>query len=332
MLKLILSRLGQGVVVLLTVSVLTFALLAAAGGDALTAMRSDPLVSEQTIESLRRIYGLEEPLALRYVRWLARVVRGDLGYSFFFHTPVSDILWARLLNTLLLASVALLLAWTVALALGQWAARRRGSWVDRLSGALVLLAASTPRLVLALFALVIAARTTAHTAGPEATAVAGQNISRLLWPAVVLAVPLVSLFLAQTREGVRAALAEDYVQVARAKGLPERVVIMRHALRAALNPLITIFGYSLGSAISGSVIVETVLGWPGLGQLSVIAVRSRDVPLLMAVVLITSTAVLVGNLLADVLQRINDPRLRDEDERPRAASAANVSVSTTPAA
>ena len=103
------------------------------------------------------------------------------------------------------------------------------------------------------------------------------------------------------------------MQVARAKGLTERAVILRHALRAALNPLITIFGYSLGGTISGSVIVETVLGWPGLGQLSVVAVRSRDVPLLMGVVLVTSTAVLAGNLVADILLRFNDPRLRRED-------------------
>jgi peptide/nickel transport system permease protein len=106
------------------------------------------------------------------------------------------------------------------------------------------------------------------------------------------------------------ALAQDFVQVARAKGLPERTVIMRHALRDALNPLITLFGYAFGSVVSGSVIVETVLGWPGLGALSVNAVRYRDVPLLMGVVMITATAVLAGNLLADILLRLNDPRLR----------------------
>jgi peptide/nickel transport system permease protein len=321
----------QGALVLLIVSALTFALLAAAGGDALTALRNDPLVKAETVEQLRRVYGLDEPLPVRYARWLGNVARRDLGESFFYHAPVSKILWPRLLNTLLLAGVALGLASAFSLALGSWAARRSGSLVDRLCGALILLAASTPRLVLALAALVFAARTSLFSAGAGASVASSGGAARVLLPALVLAVPLVALFLAQTREGVGAALREDFVRVARAKGLPERVVVLRHAMRAALNPLITIFGYSLGYTISGSVIVETVLGWPGLGHLSVVAVRSRDVPLLMGVVLTTATAVLLGNLLADILLRANDPRLRDDEQRPpalvsslRAANTPNV--------
>ncbi|MGH9903863.1 MAG: ABC transporter permease, partial [Pyrinomonadaceae bacterium] len=306
MLRLILSRLLQGVVVILVVSVLTFALLAAAGGDALTAVANDPLVTEQTLESLRRIYGLDRPVHVRYARWLAGVARGDLGHSFSYHAPVSGILWPRLLNTIILTSVALALAWAFSLGLGSWAARRAGTWVDRLCGLVILLAASTPRIVLALVALVFAAQTALFSVSPTTEGGAGAPaggaaLARLLLPALVLAVPLVALFLAQTREGVGAALREEFVQVARAKGLSERVVVLRHALRAALNPLITIFGYSLGGAFSGSVIVETVLGWPGLGSLSVEAAAHRDVPLLMAVVMLTATAVLLGNLVADIL-------------------------------
>jgi peptide/nickel transport system permease protein len=134
-----------------------------------------------------------------------------------------------------------------------------------------------------------------------------------IWlPALVLSVPLLALFLAQTRECVTMALAQDHVQVARAKGLPEHSVLLRHVLRPALNPLISIFGFSLGGILSGSVIVEQVLDWPGLGQLSVVAVQSRDVPLLLGVVSVAATAVLLSNLLADLLLRWNDPRLRDE--------------------
>jgi peptide/nickel transport system permease protein len=136
---------------------------------------------------------------------------------------------------------------------------------------------------------------------------------RIVPPAVVLCLPLVALFLAQTREGLSEALSRDFVRVARAKGLSERAVIMRHALRDALNPLITLFGYSFGSVVSGSVIVETVLGWSGLGSLSVRAVLTRDVPLLMGVVMVTATAVLVGNLLADIMLRLNEPRMRARD-------------------
>lgn len=312
MLKLIVMRLLQGVVVLLVVSALTFWLLAAAGGDALAELSMQPMVSQAAIAELRHVYGLDQPLAVRYLHWLADLAHGRLGYSFYFHTPVETILWPRLLHTLLLATVALLIAWSIALTLGARAARRPGGAVDRLCGALILLTASLPPIVLALAALALAARTGLFTVGTTTTQglAAGFNPLRVFAPALVLALPLVALFLAQTREGLGAALAEEFVQVARAKGLSERAVVLRHALRAALNPLITIFGYSFGSIMSGSVIVETVLGWPGLGQLSVTAVLSRDVPLLMGVVLLTATAVLIGNLLADLLLRFNDPRLR----------------------
>ncbi|HEX8162380.1 MAG TPA: ABC transporter permease [Pyrinomonadaceae bacterium] len=325
MLKLITSRVLQGVVVLLVVSALTFGLLAAAGGDALTAFSSEPHVSQDAVRELRRLYGLDQPLALRYARWLGEFARGRMGYSFQFRAPVSAVLLPRLLRTLALALVALAVAWAVALSLGVQAARRpRGAW-DRASGALVLVAASAPRIVLALVALAVAARTNIFPIGGAGEAASSPlSPARVLPPALVLAVPLVALFLAQTREALAAALAEDFVVVARAKGLPERAVVFRHALRAALNPLITIFGYSLGSLVGGSVVVETVLGWQGLGALSVEAVKGRDAPLLMGVVMLTATAVLLGNLCADILLRLNDPRLRrDENTRATARRAAS---------
>lgn len=310
MLKIILSRLLQGVLVILIVSALTFTLLAAAGGDALSSLRNEPLVSEETVRALGHIYGLDQPLPVRYGRWLAGVARGEMGYSFYFHAPVSSIIRPRLFNTLTLAAAALLIAITTALLLGSLAARRAGGWADRASSVLVLLTASSPRIVLALVALALIARSSFFVQGERSDASAGIQFVRLFIPALILSVPLIAIFLAQVREGLGLALREDFVQVARAKGLPERVVVLRHALRGALNPLITIFGFSLGGLMSGSVIVETVLGWPGLGQLSVIAVQGRDVPLLMGVVLITATAVLIGNLVADILLCLNDPRLR----------------------
>jgi peptide/nickel transport system permease protein len=327
-LKLILSRSLQGILVLLVVSVLTFSLLAAAGGDALTALRNDPLVTEKTIEEQRHIYGLDQPLAVRYARWLGSLARGQMGESFFFRAPVWTILRPRLLSTLSLAVAALLIAWIIALALGSMAARRPRSWIDKLCGVVIMLASSTPRIVLALAALAFAASTSLFSIGAGEKGTAGSLLNILL-PALVLSVPLIALFLAQVRDGLGRALREEFVQVARAKGLSERVVTLRHALRAALNPLITIFGYSLGNLVGGSVIVETVLGWPGLGQLSVIAVRSRDVPLLMGVVLVTATVVLIGNLIADILLRFNDPRLREDATR-RAITSSNMAA--TPAA
>lgn len=310
MLRIILYRLLQGVLVILIVSALTFALLAAAGGDALSSLSSDPLVSEATLRSLRHTYGLDQPLAVRYWRWLSGVLSGEMGYSLYYHTPAWSIIRPRLINTIALASVALFIAMTIALVLGWLAARRARGWGDRLAGAVVLLASSSPRIVLALIALALVARSPSFMSSGGASAAQGISFMHIFIPAIVLSVPLVALFLAQVRDGLLLSLREDFVQVARAKGLSERAVILRHALRGALNPLITIFGLSLGSMISGSVIVESILGWPGLGQLSVVAAQSRDVPLLMGVVLITATAVLIGNLVADILLCLNDPRLR----------------------
>lgn len=306
MLKLILYRFLQGVFVLLVISLLVFVLLAAAGGDAVSALQDNPQVSEDTIARLRRVYGLDRPLMIRYASWLVELSRGSLGQSIHFHTPVWSVIWPRLLRTMALAVVALTIAWLIALVLGIMAARRSGAWIDRLCGAIILLAASAPRLVLALLALVFVTRTTLF----QASFSDGPWLARLLPPAFILSVPLIALFLAQTRAAVGAALGEEFVRAARAKGLPESAVLLRHALRPALNPLITIFGYSLGGLMSGSVVVEKVMNWPGLGQLSVMAVQSRDTPLLMGIALVAAAATLAGNLAADLLLRMNDPRLR----------------------
>ncbi len=319
LLRAILYRLAQGLLVLLIVSALTFALLAAAGGDALATLRDQPLVSEETVRALQHTYGLDQPLPVRYARWLGGVLRGEMGYSLYFHAPVWSIIRPRLLNTLALALTALLIAVTFALTLGSLAARRAGSLVDKVCGAIVLISSSSPRIVLALMALALVARSSFFAAPNDSSWPTPVSLLRLLVPAFVLSVPLVALFLAQVRDGLALSLREEFVQVARAKGLPERAVVLRHALRAALNPLITLLGLSMGSLVSGSVIVETVLNWQGLGQLSVVAVQSRDVPLLMGAVLITATFVLVGNLLADILLCLNDPRLR-QGARPAVAS------------
>jgi peptide/nickel transport system permease protein len=287
---------------------LTFALLAAAGGDALSAMRDDSRVSERALQELQRTYELDRPLAVRYISWLTKVFSGDLGESFYYHVPVLDLIIPRLLNTALLAFLALFIAWGTALTLGTLAARRSGSWIDRLCEFVILISASTPRLVLALIALALMARASLFAPGSESST--GAYIAQLLIGGFTISVPFIALFLVQVREGVGAALQEDFVKLARAKGLSERDVLIRHALRYSLNPLITIAGYSLGGVMSGSVIVESVLGLSGLGSMSINAVRSRDVPLLLGVVMITALMVFVGNIIADVLMYLNDPRMR----------------------
>jgi peptide/nickel transport system permease protein len=309
MLKLIAYRLAQSLLSLVIVTALTFALLASAGGDALTAASDDPAVSEAATRKMREVYGLDRPLILRYWRWLSNAARGDLGESFFYRAPVAGLILPRLVKTIALGVTALAFALTLSLALGIMSARR-GGWVDRACELLITLTASTPRIVVALALLALASGTSLLTL-PAYRPGSAIGISQALLPALALSVPLIALFLAQVREAVSETLREDFVRAARAKGLSEKSVIVRHVLRPALGPVITIFGYSLGSVMSGSVIVESVLGWPGLGLLSVNAVRSRDVPLLMGVVLMTAAAVFVGNLIADILLCLNDPRIRE---------------------
>src|SRR5262249_27890458 len=161
---------------------------------------------------------------------------------------------------------------------------------------------STPRLVLALLALSLIASTPLfNVAGPTTNSAVGVWSFHVIPPAIVLSVPLVALFLAQTRAAIRAALDEEFVRAARARGAPEWMVLLRHALRPAAGPLITVFGFSLGNVMSGSVVVETVMGWPGLGQLTVSAVETRDIPLLLGATLVAAATVIAGNLVADVL-------------------------------
>jgi peptide/nickel transport system permease protein len=310
MLKLILSRLLQGVLALLIISFLIFALLTRAGGDAVSMLDSSKR-SEETAENIRRIHGLDQPLIERYGNWLAHAARGDLGHSLVLHAPVWNLLRRPLLRTGVLAAVALSIAWAISLMLGAAAARRAGSLIDRFCSVIILLAASTPRLALALLALAFISSTPLFDAiGPATNSSAGVLSFRVIPPAIVLSVPLIAIFLAQTRVALKEALDEDFVRVARARGAPEWMILLRQALRPAAGPLITIFGLSLGGVMSGSVIVETVMGWPGLGQLTVSAVETRDTPLLLGVTLAAAAAVMAGNLAADILQRLNNPRLR----------------------
>jgi peptide/nickel transport system permease protein len=198
------------------------------------------------------------------------------------------------------------LAVFVSFLLAIFSVRYPGRVLNGFIEGLILLTASTPRMVLALFALVITLRFSFTI--PAAGSI---GMFQLVAGSVVLSVPLISIFLAQLRDALAVAMNEDFVRLARAKGLSEWRVITRHALRAALNPFLTISGLSLGGLLGGSVIVETVLGWPGIGALMVTAVRGRDVPLVMGVVLVASVAVWFGNTIAEYLQLVNDKRMRD---------------------
>ena len=281
---------------ILIVSAVTFALLSSAGGDAFSSLRDNPQVSAETVENLRSIYGLDRPIAVRYGTWLWNAVRGEMGESFYFRTPVRNLVISRFVSTLSISLAAILLAMIIAAVLGILSARYRWKWISRFIEVLILLASSTPRIVLALFGLALIARS--------------DDLSGFLVAAMVMAVPVMAIVLAQFHGGLIIAMNEDFVQLARAKGLSERVVIVRHVLRAALDPVLTVLGLSFGSLLGGSILVESILGRQGLGSLMVAAVRGRDIPLIMGVVLLASSAVWIGNTVAEFLQMLNDKRRR----------------------
>ena len=289
---------------ILIVSAVTFALLGFAGGDALTQLRDNPQISAETIERLRRVYGLDQPLPIRYSRWLASAVTGDLGESTYFRVPVSGLIWARSINTFLLGTGAFAIALLFAVPLSLIGVRYKSKSIAAFIDSLILVTASTPRIVLALIALAISVRL--------ASSAINNSSPILFWlAALALSAPLISIFLAQLHGELQRTMREDFIKLARAKGLSESAVIFRHAVRPALNPLLTIAGLSLGGLLGGSVIVESVLGREGLGTLMVSAVRGRDLPLVMGIVLFTSTAVWLGNAVGELLQAVNDKRIRD---------------------
>ena len=304
MFKLLLRKCLQGFMMILIVSAVTFALLGFAGGDALTELRNNPQISEETIARLRHVYGLDQPLPIRYLRWLSSAVTGDLGESTYFRVPVSGLVWTRSASTLLLGTAAFSIALVLAVPLSLIGVRYSSKTIAAVIDSLILVTASTPRIVLALFALVISVR----------LASSGMDTSSavLFWlAALALSAPLISVFLAQLHGELQRTMREDFIKLARAKGLSESAVIFRHAIRPALNPVLTIAGLSLGGLLGGSVIVESVLGRQGLGTLMVSAVRARDLPLVMGIVLFTSTAVWLGNALGELLQAVNDKRIRE---------------------
>ncbi len=308
LLKFFIRKLVQGLLLLLVVSAISFALLSSAGGDAFSALRENPQVSPETVEKLRETYGLDRPAITRYFSWLGGAFRGDLGESFAYRTPVVQLVTLRFWNTLQLGFLGLLIAVVVSAGLAFLSVRFPSGSLRRVNDLIILLSASTPRILLSLFALLLvvnlASRGLVFSQGSWAL---------LVLAAAVLCVPLIAVFLAQMQEGLNSATNEPFVQFARAKGLSEDAVVLRHASRAALNPVLSIFGMSLGSIFGGSVIVETILGWQGIGALMVAAVRGRDVPLVMGIVVVASAAVWFGNALAELLQMLNDKRLREAE-------------------
>jgi len=315
----IVRRLFQLIPLLLGITVLSFLIIQLSPGDFLAEIRLNPVVSQETVDQMRANFGLDQPLHIQYLRWLRNIVRGDFGFSFAFQVPVLWLIKSRLLNTLLLNIVALVIAWLVAVPIGIHAATRQYSATDNLFSFIAYIGISTPTFFSGLLLLYLAFVTRLLPIGGMTSLDYGLlpwwgkvlDIARhIIIPASVLAFLAVAGLMRQMRANLLEVLRQDYVRTARSKGLADRVVIYKHAVRNAINPLITLFGLELGGLLSGSAILENVVGWPGLGQLILDAVTRKDLYVVMGSLVIGGVTLVLGNLVADILLAVADPRIR----------------------
>ena len=317
----VLRRALDGVLVLALVGVGSFGLLELAPGDYLDEMRMNPQVSPETVAALRALYGLDRPLLGRYASWLGALAGGDWGLSFAYNAPVRPLVLQRAANTLLLSVTAFALSWALALPLGVWwATRRPQSWADATGRAGMLALVSMPEMLVAIGLLWLAVKTGDFPVGGLSRLdVAEGGWARLRDVAWHLVLPMLALVLGavgglirHVRAGVAEVLAAPFVRALRAGGMPEGRLLWRYVLPTAANPLITLFGFSVGALLSASLVVEVVMGWPGLGPLLLEAILGRDVFVVVGCVLVAAVFVVAGNALADVLLYLSDPRLRVE--------------------
>ncbi len=309
MIGLILRRLGWALVTAWFAVTITFAMVAAIPVDPARTL----LGAHADADSLARVradYCLDRGLAGQYGCWLARVARGDLGQSYRSHRPVTAILAARIGPTAALALAAIALQLALGVPLGIVAAVRRGRWPDVAAGLAGLIGQSAPPFVVGTALLyVVAYRLGWLPLGGYGTG-GVDRLLHLILPAATLAAAGVAYYSRVVRAELIDALAEDYVRTARAKGLPERIVVGRHALRNALGPLAALVGVDLGVLLGGAVVIETVLGWPGLGRELLQAVLELDLPLIAGAVIAAAVAIAVANLIVDVVLIWLDPRQR----------------------
>ncbi len=319
--RLVLRRAASGVVMVFLVATFTFVLLHAAPGDPLATTLDRPYITPAVRAAWRHTYGLDRPIAEQYLLYLRNLVRGDLGYSFSLRRPVADALAVALPRTLLLMTLALSVSFAAGVFLGLYQARRHGTASDHVVGGVLLAFYSVPDFWLALIMMLVFAYwipffPTSGMVDPVMHPYLGfwgrtrDVAAHLVLPVATLALLTTAAIARYQRAAALDVTRQDYVRTARAKGVGERRIVMRHILRNALIPVVTLLGLAFPALLGGSVFIEQVFAWPGMGYLTVNAVSTRDYPLVTAAVVVGSALVVVGNLLADVLYAIVDPRLR----------------------
>jgi peptide/nickel transport system permease protein len=325
----LLRRLIGAIPLLLGILTLIFFIIHLAPGDP-TARYFSPNVSPEVVEQMRRNLGLDQPLHIQYFRWLGSFLRGDFGYSFGQMRPIGEILPEVLWNTIQLMLVSVVLIFVIGMLIGIVQAVRQYSVLDNVLTFLALFFYSMPSFWFALMLILLFSLKATQWGFPEwlrlpasgmtevgyeflpAGAKLADRLQHMILPAIALGIGNAAGVARYMRGSMLEVINQDYIRTARAKGLSERVVVFKHALRNAMIPIITLLGLYLPILLSGSVLVETIFAWPGMGRVIVEAIFQRDYPLVMATSFIAAALVVVGNLLADVLYAVVDPRIRND--------------------
>jgi peptide/nickel transport system permease protein len=312
LIRLVLGRLVALVPMLIALSIASFALVHVIPGDpALVIMGGEG--TPQAVEELRRQLGLDRPLHVRYLEWLGQIARGNLGESLYNKTRVSEELVWRMPTTLALVALALVFSVAIGVPAGLMSAAFRNSWIDHAARLLTLVSLSLPSFWLGLMLIIL------FSLWLDLLPIVGyEPITRGFWkavpflilPSLSLGTYLAALLTRLTRSSMLEVLNQDYVRTARAKGLRDRAVLMRHALRNALIPIVTVIGINVGILLGGSAVIETVFVLPGVGQLVVRSLYNRDLPVIQGLILYVAVVYVLVNLLVDVLYTYLDPRLR----------------------
>ncbi|MCC6931311.1 MAG: ABC transporter permease [Gemmatimonadaceae bacterium] len=315
MVAFLLRRLAHALLVLFVVATVTFGIVhAAPGGPSLLA---DPKLSVAERAAIAARLGVDRPLPEQYLRWLGALARGDLGNSFLYETSTLSTIGDRLPTTLLLAGAALLVTVLVAVPVGAASAARPGGWIDRVGSVFAISAISIPVFWLGIVGILLFAVHWGLLPAGGAETVGGDGsladrLQHLVLPTLVLSAAGTAELMRYTRASARRQLARPFVRTARAKGVGERAVRWRHAMRNALIPVVTVLGLQLPRLVGGAAITETVFAWPGMGRLGIEAALARDYPLVMAITLVVSGGVLLASLLVDLAYLVLDPRIRLE--------------------
>ena len=320
----VLKRLSQGALTLLLASALCFFIVELAPGNYLDTLKENPQITPERIAELTEQFGLDKPPIIQYFNWLWRIVtRLDFGQSFVYFRSVSSLLLERIPATLLLALSSFVLTWAIAIPLGILSAVKQNTILDKLLRVLSYFGQGFPSFITALIFLVIAQFLSPLFPVGGMTSINHNELStvgkiidigwHMILPTIALSITSFAGLQRLTRGQLLDVLRQDYIQTARAKGLPENKVIYVHALRNAINPLITLLGFEFAALLSGSFIAEFFFNWPGLGTLTLQAVTAQDKYLVMASLMMGAAMLIVGNLLADLLLKAVDPKIKLED-------------------